>query len=435
MSWDEPSRPAKKKGRKPKAKSGAERVRDVLASAERFTGADPNWRDRLLLNKDDNARANLANAIIALRHAPEWAGALAFNEFADKAMLLTRPPWVCAGGVLDPREWRDHDDLKGAEWLQHNGVHVGVELTSQAVQAVAGEMKFHPVRDYLAGLKWDGVTRLDHWLRGFMGVDDSAYVRAVARRFMIAAVARIMEPGCKADSILVLEGPQGAGKSSALRTLAGDWFTDEIADFGSKEAAEQTAGVWIIEVAELEGIGRADVNKIKAFASRSTDRYRPAYGRRVREYPRQCVLVGTCNRDDYLRDETGNRRFWPVRCGAIDQEGLANVRNQLWAEAVQAYRNGESWWLDDPGLVATAADEAAQRYHEDPWDEPIRVMLGCRDEVSVADVLDRLAVPPDRRNQTDANRVARSLRAAGWGRRRSSDKDAEGKRPWVYVPV
>lgn len=267
---------------------------------------------------------------------------------------------------------------------------------------------------------------------------------------MIAAVARIMTPGCKADSILVLEGPQGAGKSSALRILADPWFTDEIAEFGSKDAAEQTSGVWLIEVSELEGMGRADVNKVKAFASRSTDRYRPAYGRRPKEFPRQCVMAGTCNLSDYLRDETGNRRFWPVRCGAIDLEGLGNVRDQLWMEAVVAFKSGESWWLDDPGVVATAAMETAQRYHTDPWDEPIRAVLEGKIEaakeprlgetpkaveVSVAGLLTWLGVVQDRQDQGHANRVARSLRAAGWGRRRSSATDAEGKRPWVYVPL
>jgi len=174
----------------------------------------------------------------------------------------------------------------------------------------------------------------------------------------------------------VLEGPQGARKSTALKILAGeDWFTDELPDLGSKDAAMHMQGVWIIEIAELDAIGKAEVSRIKAFLTRTTDRFRPPYGRYTIEVPRQCVFAGTVNPDTYLRDETGNRRFWPVRCGTIDIDALARDRDQLWAEAVARFRGGAIWWLDTPALVAAAKAEQDKRYQTDAWDQLIEHWL------------------------------------------------------------
>jgi hypothetical protein len=161
-------------------------------------------------------------------------------------------------------------------------------------------------------LHWDGVERLDRWLSTYLGADDSDYSRAVGSRWLISAVARTFQPGAKADCCLILEGPQGIRKSTALRTIAGEYFTDELADLGSKDAAMQTRGVWIIELSELDSLSHAEVARIKAFMSRTTDRFRPPYGMRLVESPRQCVFAGTVNHGTYLRDETGGRRFWPI---------------------------------------------------------------------------------------------------------------------------
>ena len=211
----------------------------------------------------------------------------------------------------------------------------------------------HPVRDYLTALVWDGISRLDSWLITYLDAEDTPLIRAIGSRWMISAVARIMQPGAKVDHMLILEGPQGGKKSSALKTLAGaEWFTDELAEIGSKDAAQQMRGIWIIEIAELDAISRAEVSRIKAFLTRTTDRYRPPYERYVVEVPRQCVFAGSVNPETYLRDETGNRRFWPVRCGSIDIDALRHDRDQLWAEAVARYRQGAIWWLDEPELIA-----------------------------------------------------------------------------------
>jgi predicted P-loop ATPase len=242
--------------------------------------------------------------------------------------VLKPAPW----GVVPKGEWTDHEDRLAAEWLQRQGILVSVDVAGQAVQTAARDHPFHPVRTYLNGLQWDGVERVDRWLSTYLGADDTEYSRAVGSRWLISAVARIFRPGAKADCCLILEGPQGIRKSTALRTIAGEYFTDELADLGSKDAAMQTRGVWIIELSELDNLSHAEVARIKAFMSRTTDRFRPPYGMRLVESPRQCVFAGTVNHGTYLRDETGGRRFWPVVCGCIDIDTLARDRDQLWAE-------------------------------------------------------------------------------------------------------
>src|SRR4029077_167441 len=209
----------------------------------------------------------------------------------------------------------------------------------------------------LQGLHWDGVERVDTWLAAYLGAEGTEYARAVGSRWLISAVARIFRPGAKADCCLILEGAQGIRKSTALRTVAGEYFTDELADLGSKDAAMQTRGVWIIELSELDNLSHAEVARIKAFMSPHTDLFRPPYGMRLVESPRQCVFAGTVNHGSYLRDETGGRRFWPVVCGKIDIAELQRDRDQLWAEAKAKYRSGASWWLETLALIRLAADQ------------------------------------------------------------------------------
>ena len=281
------------------------------------------------------------------------------------------------------------------------------------------------------------------WLITYLSAEDTPLIRAIGSRWMISAVARMMQPGAKVDHMLILEGPQGGKKSSALKTLAGaEWFTDELAEIGSKDAAQQMRGIWIIEIAELDAISRAEVSRIKAFLTRTTDRYRPPYERYVVEVPRQCVFAGSVNPETYLRDETGNRRFWPVRCGKIDITALRHDRDQLWAEAVARYRQGAIWWFDEPELIAEIKTEQDQRYQADAWDARIdrwlvyerrRVNHGYgnyddwRDEeverpspltdVSVGEVLEQaLGIEPARWTRADQMRVSAYLKNNGWER-------------------
>jgi predicted P-loop ATPase len=327
-------------------------------------------------------------------------------------------------------EWTDQEDRLAAEWLQKQGILVSVEIAGQAVQTAARDHPFHPVRSYLKGLQWDGVERLECWLSTYLGCEDTKYSRAVGSRWLISAVARIFRPGAKADCCLILEGPQGIRKSTALRTLAGEYFTDELADLGSKDAAMQTRGVWIIELSELDSLSDSDVARIKAFMSRTTDRFRPPYGMRLVESPCQCVFAGTVNQSTYLRDETGGRRFWPVACGRINIDAVARDRDQLWAEARARFDADAAWWLETNELAQMASDQQMDRYEGDPWEEVIAPWLEARSSVSIGEVLEKcLQKAQALWTQTDKNRAARCLKALGWERYR----ERQGSRlEWRY---
>jgi predicted P-loop ATPase len=368
------------------------------------------WQQNLIRDNRGLIRPVLANAITALRQCPAWKGQLGFNEFLDAP--------VCLKTLA---EWCDNDDLLTAERLQRHGIYVSKEIAAQAVQVVARDCQFHPVRDYLTRLTWDGTPRIDSWLTEYLGAAQTDYASAVGRRWLISAVARIYRPGCKADCCLILEGPQGTGKSTVLRALAEPWYTDEIAELGTKDAALQTRGVWIIELSELDAMTKAEIAKVKAFMSRATDRFRPPYGHRLIESPRQCVFAGSVNHSDYLRDETGGRRFWPVACGKIDIEVLARERDHLWAEAVVRFRTGDPWWLETPDLNSQAGEEQFERFQQDPWhEEVIKWAEGMRAQgcdVSVSEILQGcLQITVDRWDQKAENRVARCLKAGGFER-------------------
>ena len=394
------------------------------------------WRSKLICSKakDGAARpkALLANAVIALRGAPEWQGVLAFNEFSLSTVMRRSAVFGGQAGA----DWTDHEDRLATDWLQHQGIFVGVEVGGQAVQTVARDDCFHPVRDYLSGLKWDGVKRIDGWLNLYLGVEPTDYSTAVGQRWLRSAVARIVEPGCKADCCLILEGEQGTKKSTALRVLGRPWFSDDMAELGSKDATLQTRGVWIIEVAELEAMTRAEVGKVKSFMSRAIDRFRPPYGRNLLELPRQCVFAGSVNHSAYLRDDTGGRRFWPVACTDVRISELERDRDQLWAEAVVSYRGGAPWWLDTFELNRQAEDEQSGRYEASAWEDLIstwcaeRLTMG-EASVSVAEILD-LCIQKRMGDWTrsDEMRVAACLTRAKW--RRYRDRQRGNK--WRYKP-
>lgn len=369
-----------------------------------------------ILDQYDKPRPILANAIAAVSAA--LGERLFHNEFLLAAMLSGAPPWAPDRGRRDdpPRELTDADDIGCADWLQReHSIYVGPEIAAQALQHVAQQRTVHPVRDYLDGLRWDRKPRLATWLTYFLGTPDAPYVRAVAEKWMVSAVARVYQPGCKADCALILEGRQGLLKSSALAVLGGDWFTDEIDDLGSKDAALQCRGVWIVEMAELTSLQRTSVEKVKAFMARKTDRFRPPYGRRLITSPRQCVFAGTVNDAAYLRDDTGGRRFWPVECVAIDLEALKDARNQLWAEAVVRFKAKATWWLDDADIIAAAEVEQDARFLEDAWENEVsRYLFGCG-ETTVGQVLEHaLLIPKGQWTRAHEMRVASIFKRLGW---------------------
>jgi predicted P-loop ATPase len=305
------------------------------------------WRAELIIAKNGIPKPLFANAVIALRGAQCWQGILAFDVFAHQTMLVDVAPWqpFIDAANFQPRPWTEQDDLAATHWLQTaEGIAVTPAVTAQAIELVARDRSYHPVQEYLLGLQHDRLFRLDTMLSTYFGTEQSEYTKLVGRNMMIGAVARIFEPGCKVDTVLTVEGPQGLKKSTSIKTLFYPWFSDDLEEFGSKDASMQCAGVWCIEVGELDAMSKTEVSKIKAFISRTDDRFRPPYGRRVIERPRGCIFIGTTNESGYLKDATGARRFLPVKATKIDIEGLQRDRDMLWAEARELYDAGLPWW-------------------------------------------------------------------------------------------
>jgi predicted P-loop ATPase len=390
----------------------------------------PEWTTRLLRFETGAIKPVLANAIVALRESPTWMTVLAHDEFTGTTKAVSAPPWTYNLNGWQPRAWTQHDDILTTEWLQNEGIIVGSSTASQAVEVVARERTYHPVLDYLDSLEWDGKVRLDAWVTKFLGALDTPYNAEIGRRALIAAVARVRSPGCKVDTVPIIEGGQGVGKSSAARVMFDPWFSDDLADLGSKDAAMQTQGSWLIEISELDAMSRAEVSRTKAFITRTTDRFRPPYGSRIIESQRSCVFWGTTNSDRYLKDETGGRRFWPIAAGKIDLTGLRQERDLLWAEANQLFERGVGWWIVNPEVQSDAVGEQTARYVGDPWDDIIGPYLAAVYDVTIVDILrDVVRLEPGRWSQADSNRVARCLVSRGFQRVQVRTGD---KRSWRY---
>jgi predicted P-loop ATPase len=333
-----------------------------------------------------------------------------------------------------PRPLTDTDVVTVQRRLQRLDLkRVSTEVVHQAVDQRAHEHAFHPIRDYLSGLPWDGASRLIGFLPTYFGAAPTAYAAGVGAMFIISMVARVLQPGCKVDHMLVLEGPQGALKSTACRILGGIWFSDNLPEIDSgKDVSQHLNGKWLIEVAEMHAMSRADTAKLKAFLTRDVERYRPSYGRKEVIEPRQCVFVGTTNKDTYLRDETGGRRFWPVKCGTIDVEALAVDRDQIFAEAVHLFHGGTPWWPDKDFEQQHVMPEQAERYEADCWEETIATYLQIKTRVTIGEVARNLGIATDRIGTADQRRIAAALERLNWRRERSDGKtDWQGKRWWV----
>lgn len=326
------------------------------------------WRSRVTVNhKTGEADPTIENALLIMQNEPNLKGAMATNEFSARPVLRRDVPWRPKGSVKDKRNgepWSDTDDAGLRLYMESVWGLKGRQVIQDAWAIECQRQAFHPVRDYLDSLEWDGTERLDTMLVRWLRAEDTEFVRAAARKWMCAAVARIYQPGRKFDNMLVLVGKQGIGKSTLARTLSRGWFTDSLQRLDGKDAYESLRGVWIVELAELAATKRSETETIKNFISKAEDTYRPAYGRHTVVYPRQCLFYGTTNDPDFLKDKSGNRRFWPVDVTGFDSgrlRGLEEEVDQLWAEAVVRWRAGETLWMDEETL-ARAAEEAQERF-------------------------------------------------------------------------
>jgi putative DNA primase/helicase len=386
------------------------------------------WESCLLKNKQGAYLPNLSNTAAILTHREEWHNVIAFDAFAGVVVKKKQPPWCEDTSPEDDTlgEWTSDDSSRAAVWITREyNCSVYTSVVEEAVRMVAARWEIHPVRDYLNGLTWDKKPRIDDFLVRLAGAQDNRYVRAITKSFLLGAVARIMRPGAKVDTVLILEGAQGVGKSTLLNILASDdWFLDTSFNIGGKDGYQALRRKWIIEFSELDAFSRTDLSRAKAFVSSVKDSYRPPYGRSTLDFPRQCVFAGTINPSSgngYLSDETGARRFWPVHVGKVDLKAVRAERDQLWAEAFLRYRNNESWYLRDPKLLEAAALEVEERRESDPWEVHFREFIDLnraihkRGGVTIPELLtNAVDMPKDRQDRAAQIKAGKALRAIGW---------------------
>ncbi|WP_240646569.1 virulence-associated E family protein [Chitinophaga rhizosphaerae] len=331
--------------------------------------ASDEWLADMDVDKKGNYYSTIDNIMRVLQNDPALKGRFALNQFERREVALKNLPWR----KVTPQTayLTDVDDAGVRHYLESVYNITGVQKVQDGMNLVTAANGFHPVRQYLEGLKWDGVPRVDQLLIDYLGAEDNIYVRTVIRKVLVAAVTRIFRPGAKFDYMIVTVGPQGKKKSSLIDALGGAWYSDSLTTVQGKDAYEAVQGVWILEMAELAGLKRAEVEIVKHFISKRVDRYRVAYGRRVEDFPRQCILWGTSNNRNFLRDPTGNRRFWPVDIHVTPPTKDVFVhlteeeRGQVWAEAMELYRAGEPLFLPKEIEDMATAVQAEHAEHDE----------------------------------------------------------------------
>jgi predicted P-loop ATPase len=389
---------------------------------------DGNWTQRC--RKGGKLAPDLANVMVGLRRDPDLHDLLTYDELLRAPVLMKD---IADDPSFSPRPLTDADVAQIQEIMQLKGLRkIPKDVMHQAIALRARERPLHPIRDYLDDLQWDGEPRLATWLSAYAGAEQTEYAAAVGRMFIVAMVARIYQPGCQSDYMLILEGEQGELKSSLCRVLAGEqYFDDQLDGIGTKEASQHLRGKWLLEIAEMHAFNKHESALLKSFVTRRVERYRPPFGRLEVFEPRQCLFIGTTNERGYLKDPTGNRRYWPIACGSIDIDALKRDRDQLFAEAVHRYRAGEQWWPTRDFEREHIAPEQEARQEHDAWEEPVHRWLedgvtadGVRvgreqplARTTISDLaLDALGIHAGRMGTADQRRLAAVLTSLGWRR-------------------
>lgn len=393
------------------------------------------WRDMFERTRDRGLKASVKNITLILQHDERWQKVIAYCDFSYRILKLTKPPMP----HCDAGEWDDSDTAALRVWTSHQyGFTPSHADIADALVVVGRSRRFHPVQDYLNGLHWDGEHRLKTWMLKALGAtDNERYLEVIGPCFMIGAVARVMRPGCKMDNVMILEGPQGKGKSTIVEALFGDWFSDAQLMIGDKDAYQVIQGVWGFELAELDSFNKSETTTLKQFFSQRIDRFRPSYGRHAVNFPRQTVFMGTTNQDAYLRDYTGNRRFWPAYCSKLNLQWVRDNRDQLWAEAAQLFKNNIQWWVseDDLAVVIDAQDARLQR---DPWEDKLRAWLPglTVPHISSATILeDCLGIDGAHMQQMHMNRLAPIMKSLGWETKRIRVSDPFNSKKKIQIRV
>lgn len=413
-----------------------ETVRRASGTRFELPPGEGSWQEDLSRDRDGRVAATTANVLAVLANDSRWSGVLRYDEFANEIVFGAAPPWHADDAASRPVRsgalWVDDDDTRMSSWLaRHYGIRIQPHAVMPCVVVAARRHGVHPVREYLSSLKWDDQRRLDSVFVRHLGAEDSPYVREVAMRWFVGAVARIFEPGCKMDMVPVLISKQGLGKAKFLRGLAGDWYLNLNGNFRDVETLKRLQARWLVEFAELAGMKRSDNESTKSFVTDCEDTYRPSYARRVQRHPRQCVFIGTANDQEFLTDSTGNRRWYPILClgapGSFDEVVLLAERDQLWAEAVATYRERGAYWPEDEAFITAARSAQEASRSSDSWEEIIEEYIADKEFVSTRNVLTlAIGVSADRISKADEMRVAKALRLLGWTR----DKES-GRRGYV----
>jgi len=370
-------------------------------------------------NGNGQPHATLGNASIVLTRHPELAGKIWRDTFRGRVYHRLQGA---------PRPWTDADALRLTAWMNQvlRLPKVGIDTVHHAVELCAANNPHNSVTEWLESITWDGIERLSNWLSDFLGVVKTAFTIAVARNWLISMVARAYQPGCQADHMPVLEGNSGAGKSSALAILGGEWYRAAQQAFGSKEFVEVIQGTWLVEIPDMVGFGRREHTQIISAITTRSDSYRASYGRNAEDHPRTVIFAATSETDEYLQDSRGKRRYWPVRCTEISLDGLARAREQLFAEALHAFRAGATWH-EVP--AEEAQREQALREQGDVWAERIDYYARSREYVTVAEIVTNvLDIPIGKQTHTDAMRVSKCLRSLGYSGKVERDGKAVQRR-------